>query len=111
MAIPGDWTLFYDWGCDGGYGQTPMSITADGRWTNGEGSTGPWVQQAGMLTFTFDNSETTYAGNVASQSITGMSTTFSGLDGCFYMLQAGVPTTFAAEAQRAAGKADSGGRS
>jgi hypothetical protein len=32
MAVPGDWTLFYDWDCDGGYGQTPMSITADGRW-------------------------------------------------------------------------------
>src|SRR3712207_3381831 len=22
MALPGSWTLFYDWGCDGGYGRT-----------------------------------------------------------------------------------------
>jgi hypothetical protein len=47
--------------------------------------------------FTFNNGETTYAGNLASKSITGISTTFTGLKGCFYMLQAGVPTTFAAE--------------
>lgn len=111
MAVPGDWTVFYDWDCDGGYGQTPMTLTADGKFSTGEGYTGLWVQQAGMLMFTFDNSETTYAGNLASQSITGMSTTFGGLDGCFYMLQAGVPTTFAAEAERAAGKMDSRGTS
>ena len=41
-------------------------------------------------------SETTYSGNLASKSITGISTTFSGLTGSFYMLQAGVPATFAA---------------
>ena len=58
--------------------------------------------------FTFNDLETTYAGNLASKSITGISTTFSGLNGCFYMLQEGVPTTFVAA--RAAGKADAQGR-
>jgi hypothetical protein len=109
MAVPGNWTLFYDWGCDGSYSKTTMSITGDGKWTNGEGASGLWVQSAGMLTFTFNNSETTYAGNVASKSITGISTTFTGLNGCFYMLQAGVPTAF--EAERAAGKPDAAGQS
>jgi len=40
--------------------------------------------------------------------ITGISTTFSGLTGCCYILQAGVPTTFAAE--RVPGKPDSRGK-
>jgi hypothetical protein len=108
MALPGNWTLFYDWGCDGGYGTTPMTVNADGTWT-GEVYSGLWVEAAGMFLFTFNDSETTYAGNVASQSITGISTTFSGLTGCFYMLQEGVPTAFTAE--RSEGKADASGRS
>jgi hypothetical protein len=99
--------LFYDWGCDGGYGSTAMTVNADGTWSNGEGFSGLWVEAAGMFLFKFNDISTTYAGNLASQSVTGISTTFSGLTGCFYMLQEGVPTAFA-EA-RAIGKADTSG--
>jgi hypothetical protein len=108
MAVTGNWTLFYDWNCDGSYSKTTMVVSAGGTWTNGEGHKGLWVQNAGMFMFTFNNSETTYAGNLASKSITGISTTFSGLNGCFYMLQAGVPTSFAEE--RVAGKMDAKGK-
>jgi hypothetical protein len=97
MAVIGNWTLFYDWNCDGSYSKTTMAVKAGGTWTNGEGASGLWVQIAGMFMFNFKNSETTYAGNLASKSITGISTTFSGLTGCFYMLQAGVPTSFTEE--------------
>ncbi|UZJ40761.1 hypothetical protein OO006_10405 [Prosthecochloris sp. SCSIO W1101] len=107
MAVTGDWTLFYDWGCDGSYSKTSMTVNSDGTWTNGEGYNGPWVQIAGMFMFTFNNSETTYAGNLASKSITGVSSSFSGSNGCFYMLQSGVPTAFGAE--RVGGKRDSQG--
>jgi hypothetical protein len=107
MAITGTWTLFYDWGCDGRYSSTRMTVDNNGTWTNGEGLSGLWVQIAGMFVFTFNNSETIYAGNLASKSITGVSTTFSGLNGCFYMLQQGVPIAFA-EA-RAATKRNSEG--
>ncbi len=106
MAVPGDWTLFYDWGCDGSYSKTTINVRTDGTWT-GPSYNGLWVQEAGMFMFTFNGSETTYAGNLASKSITGISTTFSGLKGCFYMLQEGVPTTFVAE--RVAGKLDVAG--
>jgi hypothetical protein len=106
MAVTGNWTLFYDWGCDGSYSKAAMTVNGDGTWTDGT-YTGPWVQLAGMFMFTFNGSETTYAGNLASKSITGISTTFSGLNGCFYMLQQGVPTAF--EAERAKGKRDSAG--
>jgi hypothetical protein len=108
MAVTGNWTLFYDWNCDGSYSKTTMTVNAGGKWTNGEGANGLWVQVAGVFMFTFNNSETTYAGNLASKSITGISTTFSGLNGCFYMLQAGVPTTF--DVERVAGKLNAQGK-
>ncbi len=108
MAVTGNWTLFYDWGCDGGYSSTTMDVKTDGTWTNGEGFSGPWVQVAGMFLFHFDNSETTYSGNLANQSITGISTSFRGSTGCFYMLQSGVPTSFTA--RRVEKKADSLGK-
>jgi hypothetical protein len=107
MPVSGNWTLFYDWDCDGSYSKATMTVNTDGTLTT-EGYSCLWVQTAGMFMFTFNDSETTYAGTLASKSITGISTTFSGLNGCFYMLQEGVPTTFVAE--RAAGKVDSQGR-
>jgi subtilisin family serine protease len=107
MAVAGNWTLFYDWLCDGTYNTATMTVNTDGTWTNSEGSTGLWTQDAGLFTFTFDDLETTYAGNLASKSITGTSTTFTGLNGCFYMLQEGVPTAFAAK--RVAGQRDAAG--
>jgi hypothetical protein len=107
MAVPGNWTLFYDWSCDGSYSKTTMTVNGNGTFTLGEGSSGKWVQIAGMFMFKFNGLDTTYAGNLASKSITGISTTFSGLNGCFYMLQAGVPTSFADE--RVAGKLDATG--
>ncbi|MEP7141754.1 MAG: hypothetical protein ABI707_02730 [Ferruginibacter sp.] len=108
MTITGDWTLFYDWNSDGSYSQTSMTVAAAGTFADGEGHTGKWVQIAGMFMFTYNNSETTYAGNWASRSITGISTTFSGLKGSFYMLQKGVPTAFNDE--RLADKKDASGK-
>lgn len=107
MAVTGDWTLFYDWSCDGSYSTMAMKVNAGGTWTGG-GFAGVWVQVAGMFMFTFNGIDTTYAGNLASKSITGIMTTFVGLNGCFYMLQKGVPTSFAA-AQVASTK-DAAGR-
>jgi hypothetical protein len=109
MALPGNWTLFYDWGCGGSYGSTSMTINANGTWTNGQGYSGPWAQAAGMLTFKFNNSNTTYSGNVASKSVTGIQSTFGGSNGCFYMLEAGAPAAKAEAHQK--GHADSSGKS
>jgi hypothetical protein len=95
VPVTGNWTLYYDWDCDGSYNSVSIIVNAGGTFTTGSGYSGLWVQEAGMLLLTINNSETTYAGNLASRSITGISTTFAGLNGCFYMLQAGVPTAFA----------------
>jgi hypothetical protein len=91
VAIPGNWTLLYDWNCDGSYGWTKMVVRSNQTWTIDEGYGGLWVREAGMLLFSFSSSKTTYGGNFASKSITGINTTFQGLKGCFYMLKEGVP--------------------
>lgn len=100
--------MFYDWNCDGSYSKTSMTVNAGDTWINGEGYSGQWVQVAGMFMFNFSNGKTAYAGNLASKSVTGIMSTFGGLNGCFYMLQKGVPTTFALE--RVAHKTDSQGK-
>jgi hypothetical protein len=108
MAFPGNWTLNYDWGCDGSYSTTSMVVNAGGTWTNGEGYSGAWIQAAGMITFQFNSSKVTYSGNLASKSVTGIQSTFAGGNGCFYMIQSGAPTSLAAE--RAKGKPDASGK-
>lgn len=85
-----------------------MTLNANGTWSSGQGYSGQWVQVAGLLIFKFNNGNTTYAGNLADRSITGIQSTFAGLNGCFYMLQSGVLTTFAEE--RGKHKADSSGK-
>jgi hypothetical protein len=89
MAVPGSWTLYYDWNSTGTYASTSMTIAANGTWHNGQNFNGVWVQVAGILTFQFNNSKTTYSGNIADKSVTGINTTFGGLNGSFYMLEAG----------------------
>jgi hypothetical protein len=109
MAVPGSWTLYYDWNSTGSYASTSMTINANGTWSNGQGYNGPWVQVAGILTFQFNNSKTTYSGNIADKSVTGINTTFGGLNGSFYMLESGaVATTHALE--RAHKVADASGK-
>jgi hypothetical protein len=87
MSVPGNWTLYYDWNSTGSYGSTPMTIAANNTWTNGQGYSGVWVHVAGILTFLFNGSKTTYSGNLADKSVTGVNTTFGGLNGSFYMLE------------------------
>jgi hypothetical protein len=109
-AVPGAWTLAYDWGCDGSYISTSFTAASDGTWTSGGGYTGLWVTVAGMLTFTFDGSETTYSGVLAAKSVTGIQSTFTGTSGCFYLLQSGAPTGAAAVADSAGDRIDESGR-
>lgn len=89
MPVPGNWMLYYDWNSTGTYGSTTMAIESNNTWTNGQGYGGTWVQVAGILTFQFNNSKTTYSGNLADKSVTGINTTFNGLNGSFYMLESG----------------------
>jgi hypothetical protein len=66
-----------------------MTVAPNNTFSTGEWSAGVWVQVAGMFTFQFKGIQTTYSGNLADKSITGINTTFDGLNGSFYMLEEG----------------------
>lgn len=92
LNIVGQWILYYDWNCDGDPGATVMTFNADGTWSSDEGYTGIWVKGRHMLMFTFDSDidgyRTTYSGDIFSQEIKGIQTTFQyagSLQGCFNM--------------------------
>ena len=86
-----------------------MSIVANNTWTNDQGYSGTWVQVAGLLTFQFNNSKTTYSGNLADKSVTGINTTSGGLNGSFYMLEEGAAAVVQVKAH-AHPAADSSGK-
>lgn len=96
MAIPGTWTLFYDWDCDGTYSQTSINFNANGTFSTGEGSSGKWMQASGMILWKFNGIDTCYGGNFASKAMVGISSTFGGLNGCWYATQS-TATILAAE--------------
>lgn len=107
MSLPGNWTLYFDWNSTGTYGNTPMTIAANNTWTNGEGYKGTWSLVSGVLMFQFEerdfpSSQTTYAGIYADKSVTGSNSTFDGLSGSFYMLEAGAAGPLAAHAHNVA---------
>ena len=101
-SVPGNWTLYYDWGCTGSYGTLPMALSSAGTWSGG-GLSGTWAvvggtanassSAAGTLTFNFNTAKTVYSGLLASKSVTGTQATFNGSSGCFTMLQSGFPSS------------------
>ena len=97
MAVPGSWALHYDWNTTGNYASTAINIATNGTFTTGDGGSGTWVQTAGILTFQYNGLKTTYSGNIADKSVTGISSTFGGLNGSFYMLQQGAGAVAMAE--------------
>lgn len=103
QAVPGDWTLGYDWNCDGTYGSGTLTLNQDGTFVNDTAKTGVWFVIGGMLIFKYDGLNTTYGGILASEAVTGIAASFSitrGL-GCFYMRKATLPTVVTAQADSA----------
>jgi hypothetical protein len=92
MAIDGQWTLHYSWGCNGSYIQTGMTLNNNGTFST-SGLTGKWLQNAGMILFQFDSVKTTYGGNFNGNAMVGMMSTFGGLNGCWYAIRVGSTVT------------------
>jgi hypothetical protein len=97
MAVSpvGNWSWLYDWNSDGSYSKAKLTLNADGTWSSSEGYTGNYVVIDGGFILNFNNSKTTYAGDIKSKAVVGVSTTFSGLNGSFVLLQEGIPAPFA----------------
>ena len=81
----GTWTLFFSWGCNGFYGQTPITFNNDGTFTTGDGGKGNWAQVGGMVNFLYTVGDNpSYSGNVVGSAAVGMILTPSGVTGCWY---------------------------
>jgi hypothetical protein len=88
MSISGNWILHYSWGPTSNYNQAPIQFNSNGTFVNGA-ATGKWLQQDGTLLLSFDNGPAKYAGNVDGNIGSGAMSTFSGLNGCWYLTKQG----------------------
>jgi Zn-dependent metalloprotease len=86
-GMSGNWVLHFSWGCTGSY--SPLTITFNSNGTFSGGATGKWAQQDGTILLSFDTGPAKYAGNVDGNIGTGAMSTFSGLDGCWYLSKQG----------------------
>ena len=93
----GGWTLHYDWGCTGNYAQAPMLLSGDGTLSVLSTETGEWVENDGKIMWRFDTGPAVYSGDIVGPVMVGISSTFEGLNGCWYALVGG-STAMAREA-------------
>ena len=95
----GEWTLNFDWGCTGNYSQAPMMLNGDGTLSVLTTETGEWVENDGKIMWRFDTGPAVYSGDIIGPAMVGISSTFQGLNGCWYALVGG-STTAALEARK-----------
>ena len=86
--ISGNWILHYSWGPSNAYAQVVFTFNGNGTFSGG-GLTGKWQQQNGTLLLSFDAGPAKYAGTVDGNIGSGAMSTFSGLDGCWYLSKQG----------------------
>ena len=86
--ISGNWVLHYSWGPTQAYAQVGLSFNGNGTFTGG--LTGKWQQQDGTVLLSFDGGPAKYAGTIDGNIGSGSMTTFSGLDGCWYLSKQGM---------------------
>ncbi|RDH45569.1 hypothetical protein [Zooshikella ganghwensis] len=87
IPTPGKYQIFFDWGCDGSYSNTTLTLKSNGTFTVGDSSSvGKWVESHHSLTFEFPNG-VFYTGYHAGKAVVGVSGTMSSLNGCFYYIK------------------------
>ena len=87
MNIFGNWTLHYSWGPTNNYAAVNLVFNSNGTFSGG--ATGKWSQQDGTLLLSFDSGPAKYAGTLDGNIGTGAMSTFSGLEGCWYLSKQG----------------------
>ncbi|SHO58901.1 hypothetical protein [Vibrio quintilis] len=84
VETEGTYSLNYDWGCNGSYNTTSITLSADGTF-NTSSATGTWAENNRTLTFVYQ-SGVYYTGYHTSKAVVGVQKA-NNLDGCFYMLK------------------------
>jgi len=54
-SIVGNWSVIFDFHCDGGPGNGAWSIAQDGSYSDNAGNTGTWVQNGKFFRMTYSN--------------------------------------------------------
>ena len=86
MSGSGEWTLYYDWGCSGSYSTSLISMNSDGTFSLPP-YTGKWWENEGKIMWRFDTApNSVYSGDHVDLVMTGISSTFTGLNGCWYAM-------------------------
>lgn len=88
MSISGNWVLHFSWGPTNAYTQANIVFNNDGTFVNGT-ATGKWRQQDGTLLLSFDSGPAKYAGTIDGNVGSGAMSTFTGLNGCWYLTRQG----------------------
>jgi hypothetical protein len=96
MSVAGNWILHFSWGCTNNYGQANITFNSDGTFSGS--FPGKWVQQDGTLLLSFDTGPAKYGGTVHGNVGSGASSTFAGLNGCWYLTKEGTIGIMAAPA-------------
>jgi hypothetical protein len=97
MSVSGNWILHFSWGCTNTYGQAKLTFNSNGTFSGD--FPGKWVQQDGTLLLSFDTGPARYGGTVDGNVGSGASSTFAGLNGCWYLTKEGTVGIMAATAE------------
>jgi hypothetical protein len=94
-TVNGLYTVYFSWRCTSRYSTAPVTFYPNGTFTSpGPDEDGTWAQVNGSLFFEFNApSRTVYSGTVDGNGGSGASSTFAGMDGCWYMTKNGTTST------------------
>lgn len=81
--VTGEWTLFYDWGCDGGVGSTTITFYDNFTFVSGSGSGGTWTLSGDEIIWTYSNG-TEYTGTIDGPTMEGTMVSYTGTPGCWW---------------------------
>ncbi|MGD8554113.1 MAG: protein kinase [Anaerolineales bacterium] len=82
-SMVGDWTLYYSWGCDGDYGDTKLTLSADYSFETESGNDGGWSLE-GSTFYLHYTSGTEYEGQLNQGGLEGTMVGQAGGTGCWY---------------------------
>lgn len=78
------WSIGYDWNCDGSYSKSTWDINPDGTFNiTGSTSGGTWFESHHSMVLRFSNG-TQYAGRRIDNSVSGSMRGYTGTMGCWY---------------------------
>jgi hypothetical protein len=80
--VPGDWVVYYDWGCNGWPGSAVNAFNADHTFTTSEEEWGTWQHVNNRMVWTF-SSGSQYTGFIAGDVMAGTMHGANGDPGCW----------------------------